>query len=256
MLVELSRHEEYRGLSAREKDAILRHDVRNLLSGPVLGLSLLAEEGLITKTRIPKIEELGIDQMFDLHRRLLDKLTGVKYRGPSNEIHNLIDSAPTRRELEKVIRESVDYLDNPDDNHRYDKLRAREIPLNLLPQALLVDAVPRCSLMVNGATTVILFNEINNARMHSRTYGDGYEPVEVRVLRRGVVVENYSRDPLPDDPFGLGVTGNEDTKGHGYGLFIAAMYAEREGIRIIPSCQPAEEGSRVRFTNQFTQLVA
>lgn len=256
MTVELSRHEEYRGLSAKEKDAILRHDVRNLLSGPVLGLSLLTEEGLIRRTRIPKIEELGIDQMFDLHSRLLDKLTGVQYRGSSNDIHNLIDSAPARRELEKVIRESVDYLDNPDDNRRYDKLRAREIPLNTLSQALLVDAAPRYSLMVNGATTVVLFNEINNARMHSRTYGDGYEPMEVRVLRRGVVVENYSRDLLPDDPFGLGVTGNEDTEGHGYGLFIVAMYAEKEGIRIIPSCESVEGGSKVRFTNQFTAQAA
>ena len=228
MTVELSRHEEYKSLPAQERNAIQRHDIRNLLSLPILGVGLLVQEGFLRRVRIPRAEDLGIDQMFALHARLLDILTGVKYRGPSNDIHNLIDSAPTRRELENVIRESVDYLDNPDDNHCYDKLRAREIPLNVLPQALLVDAAPRCSLIINGATTVILFNEINNARVHARTYGNGNEPVEVRVLRKGVVVENYSRDPLPDDPFGLGVTGNEDT---------------------------TEQGSRVRFTNVLESSV-
>lgn len=254
MTVELSRHELYRNLPPADRNSILIHDIRNMLSQPVLGAGILMQDRYLRRTRIPRVEQLGIDQMFDLHQRLLDIIGGVQYpEDGAPELVKLIKSTPARGELEGVIRDSVGYLDKLDDES-YGRLRDREISLNTVCQAILGGSDPSCNIPVNGAQANVIFEEIGNAREKSRTYGNGDEQVDIWVTKNGVIIENNSRDPLQDDPFELRVTSKG--LGHGYGLFIAAMYAEREGIRIIPSCESVEGGSKVRFTNQFTAQAA
>lgn len=66
-MTEVSKLEIYRTLSARDRDAIIRHDVRNLLAYTLLGASQLAKEGYMRRIRIPNFDFLGVGQMFALY---------------------------------------------------------------------------------------------------------------------------------------------------------------------------------------------
>lgn len=168
----------------------------------------------------------------------------------------MLDNIAVKRDLGHAVRDSVDFLENPDDYDRYAKLRERTIPLKPLPRALLVDSAPRYDRDAIGPEVICIGNQLSKAREASMRYGNGYELVDVRLMKDSLIIGNYSKDPLPDDPFKLKVTSRDDEESHGLGLFIAALYAEMEGIKIIPSCVPAEFSYRVRFTNRFPQSIA
>lgn len=161
------------------------------------------------------------------------------------EVHVDID---TYQKLSKLIVQSMQYLQTGDAS-TYKAMQETVISLDKLMQGYFVplkrsgttfilngcpDSVnnPKAiDFKIKGTDTIILFNLIKNAMKYS---DDGQVYIEANSTE--LSVGNYSKNGLPENPFKLGVKGQNGNTGSG--LFIAQKYALESGTEIIPTERP------------------